>query len=104
MEKASAQLNSDVLQAAGIKNPLDLVKHLAEYEVNMFGSEASISGDENCATLINEKSQVWLETIKQNNLSSEQIETMLDHYGAWMKHLGHRFGYKVHIDFAKEKK
>jgi hypothetical protein len=42
MEKASAQLNAEKLIKSGVKTPLELVKYLAEYEVNMFGSQASL--------------------------------------------------------------
>ncbi len=102
MEKASAHLNAEMLIRDGVKTPLDLAKHLAEYEVNMFGSEASISGDSECASLISEKSAVWLETKQANNLSEDQIKAMHDHYSSWMKHLGHRLGFKVHIELTED--
>ena len=102
MEKASAHLNSEMLMKSGVKTPLDLVKYLADYEVNMFGSEASISGDDECAVMINEKSAVWLETKQANNFSEDQTKAMGEHYTAWMKDLGHKFGFKVHVEIAKD--
>ena len=102
MEKAAAHFGSEVLQRSGVKTPLDLVKYLAGYEVNMFGSEASISGDDDSATLINEKSTVWLETKRANSFSDAQVEKMHEHYTAWMKHLGHKFDFKVHVEIAKD--
>ena len=91
-----------MLTKSGVKTPMDLVKSLAEYEVNMFGSEASISGDDNCAVLTNEKSTVWLETIKEHNFSEDQRSAMQEHYTSWMKHLASKLGFKVHSEIAKD--
>ena len=102
MEKVSAHITADMLKNCGVKTPMDLVKYLAEYEVNMFGAEASISGDDQCAVLINEKPTVWLETLKANDFSEEQIETMQEHFISFMKHLGHGLGFKAHIEIAED--
>ena len=102
MEKLSAHVNADMLLSNGVKTPMDLAKYLAEYEVNMFGSEASVSGDDQCAVLINEKSTVWLETLRANDFSKKEIEAMQEHYSAWMKHLGHGMGFKAHIEITED--
>ena len=102
MEKVSAHITADMLKNCGIKTPMDLAKYLAEYEVNMFGSEASISGDDHCAVLINEKSTVWLETLEANDFSEKQIETMHEHFSSFVKHLGHGLGFKTHVEIADD--
>jgi len=102
MEKASAHLNAEKMKKCGVKTPLDLAKHLAEYEVNMFGAEASVSGDDDHAVLTNEKSPVWLETKKSNNLSKDQQTTMQTHYSNWMEDLAQGLGFKAHVDIAKD--
>jgi hypothetical protein len=102
MEKVSAHVYADSLKDRGVKTPMDLVKYLAEYEVNMFGAGASIGGDDQCAVLINQKSAVWLATLQANDFSEEQIETMQDHFSGWMKHLGHGLGFKAHIEILDD--
>ncbi len=102
MEKASAQLNAEKLIKSGVKTPLELVKYLAEYEVNMFGSQASFSGDDESAVLINEKSNVWLQTKHANHFSEKSVSAMMEHYISWMKHLGHKFGFKVEVEIAED--
>jgi len=104
MEKSAAHLEAEELMRSGVKTPLDLVKYLAEYEVNMFGSEASISGDDQCAVLINEKPTVWLQAKHDGSLDGHQSEAMQEHYTAWMKHLGHKLGFKAHVEIAKDGK
>jgi predicted RNA-binding protein Jag len=104
MEKVSAHITADMLKNFGVKTPLDLVKYLADFEVNMFGSEASTSGDAKCAVLINEKPAVWLETLRTNTFSENQIESMQEHFSSFMKHLGHGLGFKAHVDFAEDGK
>ena len=64
LEKASAQSKAEMMKQHGVKTPMDLVKHLAEFEVNMFAAEASIEGTDQNAVLLNEKPTVWLEAKK----------------------------------------
>ena len=72
MEQQCAHLKAQCMKESGVKTPMDLVRHLAEFEVNMFGSEASIEGNDRTAVLINEKPTVWLEAKKQSNMTKSK--------------------------------
>jgi len=102
MEKLSAHVNADRLKHYGVKTPMDLARYLAEYEVNMFGSSAGASGDEECAVLTNDKCAVWSETLRTNDFTEKEIERMQEHYSSWMKHLGHAMGFKAHIEITED--
>lgn len=102
MEKASAHLRSETMKKCGVKTPMDLVKHLAEFEVNMFGTQASIGGEEKNAVLYNEKPTVWLEAKKLIHLTKAQEETLQHHYCQWMEHLAQGFGFKADVEVAND--
>jgi hypothetical protein len=102
MEKHCAQMKAEVIKQYGVRTPMDLVKHLAEFEVNMFGAEASIEGNDQQATLINEKPTVWLDAKKQTHLSKDQEMKMQKHYRQWMDDLAQQFGFKAQVEIAHD--
>jgi len=102
MERSSAQLKARMLKECGVKTPLDLVKHMAEFEVNVFNAEASVSGDENTAVLNNEKPTVWLEAKKMVQMSKEQETKMHHHYKQWNEDLAEAFGFKAQVEISPD--
>ena len=64
MEAHTAKIKAEMMKECGVKTPFDLVKHLAEFEVNVFGAEASIEGNDQNAVLFNERPVMWLEAKK----------------------------------------
>jgi predicted RNA-binding protein Jag len=86
----------------GIKTPLDLVRHMAEFEVNLFGAEASISGDDNEAVLFNEKPAPWLEAKKIAKMNQEQEKEMQKHHEQWLKHLAEKLVFNIKFETAAD--
>jgi hypothetical protein len=102
MDKIAAHRKAQMMKKCGVTNPLELVRHLAEFETNMFGAEVSIEGDDSRATLSNEKPTVWLEAKKLANMNKEQEEKMHHHYKKWMHDLANAFGYKVQVQLTSD--
>jgi hypothetical protein len=102
LEKHAAQHKAEMLKGCGVTSPLELVRHIAEFETNMFGATASIEGDDSRATLFNEKPTVWLEAKKLAKLSKEQEELMGQHYKQWMLNLAEAFGYKAQVELGAD--
>ncbi|MDZ4835632.1 MAG: hypothetical protein SGJ27_17795 [Candidatus Melainabacteria bacterium] len=102
MEEHAAEKKAEVMKKAGVKSPLDLVRHIAEYEANMFGAKTSIEGDDSKATLFNEKPTVWLEAKKIAKMTDKQEEKMQHHYKEWMEHLAASFEFKTHTELSTD--
>ena len=102
MEKSSAHSKAAMLKQCGVKTPMDLAKHLAEFEVNMFASEASVEGTDQNAVLLKEKSTVWIEAKKMANMTQEQETKMQHHYRQWMEDLAQNLGFKANVELAKD--
>lgn len=68
----------DQLKADGVKTPMDLVRYLAELTVNLVGGTASISGDDNEASIAFDHIPGWDQTKDKLELdSSEQKEKLM---------------------------
>ncbi len=102
LERDSALLKADMMKKCGVKTPMDLVKHIAEFEVNLYGAEASIQGDENNAILVTEKSTVWEEARKLSKMSKDQEVRMQTHYRHWIDSLAQGLGFKSHLEIAND--
>jgi predicted RNA-binding protein Jag len=99
--KVSAKEKAKFFKSCGVKSPLDLVKFMAEHEVNMFGAKARIAGDENQALLINEKPTVWLEAKRLAAMNEKQEKAMTRQYETWMKELGSALGFSTRVQITK---
>jgi len=99
----SAERKAELFKSLGVKTPMDLVRHMAEFEVNLFGAQASISGDDNKAVLFNEKPAAWLEAKKIANMSPEQEKEMQKHHEQWLKNLAEKLGFSVEVDMAADR-
>lgn len=100
--KSSAKEKASFFKACGVQSPLDLVKFLAEHEVNMFGSRAKISGDEDSAFVINEWPRVWLEAKRLAPMNHKQEQMMIHQYETWMQELGKTFGFTTKVQITKK--
>jgi len=103
MDKLSAERKAEEMKRCGVLTPLDLVRHIAEFETNMHGSITSVEGDETAATLFNEKPNVWLEAKKLGDMDEDQEEEMHHLYKKWMKNLAKEFGFKVEVELDSDK-
>jgi hypothetical protein len=64
------------LKGLGVKTPIELVKHMAEFEANVFGSIVEIWGDEKAAHMTYKTCGMWQAIEKHAHLSKEQLEVM----------------------------
>jgi hypothetical protein len=64
------------LKGLGVKTPIELVQHLAEFEANVFGSVVEIWGDEKAAHMTYTTCGMWKAMEASGKLSAEQIEKM----------------------------
>lgn len=102
MEKSSALLKAQMLKDCGVKTPMDLVNHLAEFEANMFNSQVSIGGTDKNAFIVNERPTVWLEAKRIANFSKEQESRMQQHYKEWMEYLAEALGFQATVEIAPD--
>jgi hypothetical protein len=98
MDRHAAQHKAEELKKCGVNSPIELVRHIAEFETNMHGATTSIQGDEKCATLFNENPTVWLEAKKLGKMTGKQEEKMLHHYKKWIHELADAFEYTAQVD------
>ena len=87
----------DHYKSLGVKTPADLVKAIAEFEANVFGSKIEIIGDESKATLKYDACAVWEAMQKVAKLGPEQEERMGKHFETCMNDLAREFGLKAEI-------
>lgn len=104
MRTKTAAAVAEMFKEHGVKTPLDLVKHLAEKEANLFGAEVAIAGDEKEATLINKKPVVWLAVQEMKALSKEQEEKATKLWREWLSDLGRDLGMKVDVQTTPDHK
>jgi len=100
-EKICVANKIDYFKTRNIKSPLDLVKAMAEYEANIFGSKIKISGDDKQAELTYDVCGCWNAMKTVGNLKPEQEEKMGDQFARTIEHLGRHFGFKSEVKFEE---
>jgi len=85
----------------GVKTPVDLVKAMAEFETNVFGSKIQIQGDEKQASLIYESCAIWNTMKEIGKFTPKQEEEMGAGFEQCMQNLGKEFGFKTEIKFEE---
>jgi len=86
----------------GVKTPLDLVKAMAEFEVNVFGSKVEISGDDHKAELKYNSCAMWNAMKTFGHLNTQQEEQMGRSFDMCMQNLAKEFGFKGESKFEGE--
>ena len=95
-ELHTAMLHDKVahFKTLNIKTPMDLIKAMAESDVNMFGSKVEVWGDEKAAHMQKDTCGMW-NAMKKVGMAPKQEEQM----GTWMKDCMHNvakeFGFKA---------
>ncbi len=90
------------LKSKGVTNALELAKALAEMEVNLFGSQIDISGDEKEATLTYNQCAMWNAIKKFNPMTPEQEQQMGAGFQACMQNLAKELGLNATVKFEGE--
>jgi hypothetical protein len=85
----------------GVKTPIDLVKAMAEFEANLFGSKIEIFGDESKACLTYNQCGMWNAMQKMGKMTPEQEEKMGHHFQNCVSNLAKEFGFKGEVKFEE---
>lgn len=85
----------------GVKTPLDLIKAMAEFESNIFGSKIEIWGDDNKAHMTYNACGMWDAIQKVQKLTPEMEEKMGNHFETCLKNLAKEFGFKGEVKFEE---
>ncbi len=101
-QTVSRQLRVDRLKTLGVTTPEQLVKTLAEFETNVFGSKIATTGDEKTATLTYESCAMWNAMKKAGKFTPEQEEKMGESFQSCMTSLGKEFNLKTDVKFEGE--
>ena len=90
------------LKSLGVNNALELATALAEMEVNLFGSQIDISGDEKEATLTYNKCAMWEAMKKLNPMTPEQEKEKAAGFESCMQSLAQDLGLNATVKFEGE--
>ncbi len=90
------------LKKVGVKTPIELVKALAEFEANLFGSKIEIWGDETKAFMAYNQCAMWNAMKKIGQFTEQQEEEMGSKFAHCMQMLAKEFGFKGETKFEGE--
>jgi hypothetical protein len=105
VEEFQTELRSfrvESLKKVGVKTPIDLVKALAEFEANLFGSKIEIWGDEAKAFMAYNQCAMWNAMKKVGQFTEKQEEEMGSKFEHCMQMLAKEFGFKGETKFEGE--
>jgi len=77
-----------------VKTPIELVKAMAEFEANVFGSKIEIWGDEKSAHMQYNACGMWNAMKKFGKMEPKQEEMMGTQFATCMTNLAKEFGFK----------
>lgn len=92
----------DFYKTMNVKTPMDLVKAIAEFETNVFGSKIVISGDEHTATMEYEECACFNQMKKNPNFKPEMMEKMGKSFAENTEKLAKEFGFKGEMKMVGE--
>ena len=86
----------------GVHNPMDLVKHMAEFEANMFGSKIEIWGDEKVAHMQYNMCGMWNAMKNSGKMDAKHEEKMGAQFQTCTQNLAKEFGFTADIKMEGE--
>ena len=89
-------------KAIGVKTPLELVKAIGEFEVNVFGSKVEVWGDDKQASIQYNSCAMWNAIEKTGKLTPEHKQAMGAKMQNCMSLLAQEFGFKGETKFEGE--
>jgi hypothetical protein len=108
-EKAVQEFQAEMRQhkvehykKVGVKTPLELVKAMAEFEANVFGSKIEITGDDTKAELKYNQCARWNAMKQHGHFSPEQEEQMGKGFEMCVSNLAKEFGFKAETKMEGE--
>ncbi len=99
-ELQTAMLHNKVehFKTLNVKTPMELVKAMAEFEVNMFGSKIEVWGDEKAAHMQYVSCGMW-NAMKNVGMAPTQEEQMGNSMKECMQNVAKEFGFKGETKF-----
>jgi hypothetical protein len=98
---AFTTMKVDYYKAHGVKNPLDLVKAMSEFETNVFGSQMSFWGDDKVAHVEYTACGMW-NAMEKMGLPKEQVEAMGKNCAENTNALAQAFGFTGEIKIGEK--
>jgi hypothetical protein len=100
LNKSFTTMKIDYYKAQGVKTPIDLVKAMAEFETNVFGSKMTIWGDEKQAVVEYQVCGCYNAMVNSLKLPQAEIEKLGKNCAANSELLAKEFGMKVEMKFG----
>jgi hypothetical protein len=97
-ELQTAMLHNKVehFKALNVKTPMDMIKAMSEFEVNMFGSKVEVWGDEKAAHMQYNSCGMW-NAMKKVGMAPKQEEQMGNAKTECMTNVAKEFGFKYEM-------
>lgn len=102
-QEAMLKNKVEFFKAQGVKTPLELVKAMAEFETNVFGSKVVVVGDEKSASLEYETCACMNAMKSEGLIKPEMMEKMGKNFAQQTELLGKEFGFKGEMKMVGEK-
>jgi hypothetical protein len=102
LQTAMTHAKAEHYKKLGVKNPMDLVKHMAEFETNMFGSKIEIWGDEKTAHLQHNTCGMWDAMKKTGMVDAKNEEKMGAQFQTCTQNLAKQFGFTAEMKMEGE--
>lgn len=96
------RLKATAYKAAGVKTPVELVKHMAEVETNTFGSTVTYWGDETKASMTYDNCACWNTMQKSGCVTPEMEKKMGEGFTQSVRFLGEEFGFKGELEMGEK--
>lgn len=100
-EQKMLQEKAEHYKKLGVKTPIELVKAMAEFEVNVFGSKIEVSGDDKEAWLTYQLCGCWNAMQKARPMTPEMEEKMGQCFQTHVGYLAEAFGFKGEVKFEE---
>ena len=92
----------EYFKSLNVKTPSELVKAMAEFEANAFGSKVEIWGDDKSATMNYSFCGIYDAMQKYGKMSQEQMEKAGTQHAQCVEKLGKEFGFNTKVEMGKE--
>ena len=101
-QTALSHLKAEHFRSVGVKTPADLVRAMAEFETNVFGSIITWWGDETKASMTYESCACWNAMQKSGCVTPETEQKMGEGFAASVHMLATEFGFKGELEMGEK--
>jgi len=100
LNHAMTTMKADYYKAHGVKTPIELVKAMAEFETNVYGSKMVVFGDDQHATVEYEVCGCYNAIVNTLKLGQTEQEAMGKKWSASVEALAKQFNFKSEVKFG----